>query len=105
MSRLMTLVAALTAIFVLSLAGPADAAQRKADGIQKQQAGQYEVSDQRRYYRRYYRPYYRPYYAPYYGYRPYPYYYGGYPAYGYGYPYGYARPYYGSPGFGFSFRF
>ena len=97
MSKLTTFVAALTAIFVLSLAGPADAAQRKADGIQKQQADQYEVSDQRRY-RRYYRGY-RPYYRPYY--------YGGYPAYGYGYPYGYYRPYYGygSPGFGFNFRF
>ena len=93
MSRLMTLLAAVAALFVLSLAGPADAAQR--DGIKKQQAGQYEVSDQRRY-RRYYRRHYRPYY----GYRPY--YYGGYPGYyGYGYPYGY----YGAPGIGFQFRF
>ena len=96
MSKLMTLVAALTAIFVLSLAGPADAAQRKADGIQNQQADQYEVSDQRPY-RRYSRRYYRPYY------------YGGYPAYGYGYPYGYYRPApyygYGGPGIGFNFRF
>ena len=96
MSKLLTFVAALTAIFVLSLAGPADAAQRKADGIQNQ-ADQYEVSDQRRYYRR---RYYRPYYPYYYG--------GGYPYYGYGYP-GYYRPYrpygYGAPGLGFHFRF
>ena len=75
MSKLFTLFAALTGLFVLSLAGPADAAQRKADGINKANVGQYEVSDQRRYrYRRYYRPYYGP-------------------------------RYYGNPGFGFSFRF
>ena len=97
MSKLLTLFAALTGLFVLSLAGPADAAQRKADGARNTDVGQYEVSDQRRY-RRYHRRYYRPYR---------PYYYGN--PYGY-YPYGYYRPYYGypryyGPGFGFSFRF
>ncbi len=96
MSRLMTLVAALTAIFVLSLAGPVDAAERKADGIKNAAAG-WDISAHRRSYRHTHRRYYRPYY---------PYYYGGYPYYGYGYPYGYYRPYYyGAPGFGFSFRF
>jgi hypothetical protein len=97
MSKLFTLAAALAALFMLSLAGPADAAERKADGAKNAAVGQTAETDfsshRRRYSRRYYRPYYgyRPYYygSPYYA-RPY-----------YGYPYGY----YGSPGFGFSFRF
>ncbi|MGE3148018.1 MAG: hypothetical protein AB7K04_03025 [Pseudorhodoplanes sp.] len=101
MSKILTLAAAVVGLFALSFAGPADAAQRKADGISKQQSSNYEISDQRRYHRRHYRPY-RHYYRPYYRHR----YWGGYPYYGYGYPYGYYRPYYGyGPGFSFGFRF
>jgi len=85
MSKLMGILAAFALLFVISLPGSADAAQR-ADGLKNR--GDYEVSSQyrRRYYypRRYYG--YR-YYRPYYGYRYYrPYYYG------YGGPYYWGAP-------------
>ena len=77
MSKLMGILAAFALLFVISLPGSADAAQR-ADGLTN--PGDYEVSSQyrRRYYPRryyggyrYYRPYYRPYYGYGYGYGPY----------------------------------
>jgi hypothetical protein len=82
MSKLMGILAAFALLFVISLPGSADAAQR-ADGLTN--PGSYEVSSQyrRRYYypRRYYGyRYYRPYYRPYYGY-------------GYGYPYYWGTPF------------
>ena len=104
MSKLLGILAASTLLFVVSLPGSADAAQR-AEGIEN--LGESELSAQyrrgygrgyygprraygHRYYRaRYYgRPYYRPrYYARPYYYRPYRAYYRPY----------YARPYWGTP--------
>jgi hypothetical protein len=91
------MLAALAAIFllwVIALPGPADAAQRRADGVANPDQAT-EFSARRRYYRRYYRGYYRPYYRRYY--RPYYYrpYYRGY----YYRPY-YYRPYYYRPYWG-----
>jgi hypothetical protein len=99
MSKFLTLLSIVTALFFLSLWTPVDAAPRKLDGIQN--LDQVDLSARRRY-RRYYRGYYRSYYGP-------PAYsYGGYP-YGYGPSpyYGYSRPYYYRPGppFGFGFGF
>ncbi len=108
MSRILATCAAVAVTALIALPGSASATERRADGIQTQQAlaGGLEFSDQRRRYRnRYYtgRRYYRgpryygyaPYYAPYYAYAPRPYY----------------RPYYGPSvgvgvgpfGFGFGF--
>jgi hypothetical protein len=72
--------AAIFMLWVMALPGPADAAQRRADGVTNADQAT-EFSAQRRYYRRYNRRYYRGYYRPYYRryyYRPYyyrPYYY------------------------------
>jgi hypothetical protein len=85
MTRFLASAAALCVAGMFALT-PAQAAGDRNDGMRNgaSQAGEWEVSDQRRryrrhYHRRYYAPrrYYRPYYAPYYAYpRPYyrPYY-------------------------------
>lgn len=99
MSKFLTLLSIVTALFFLSLWTPVDAAPRKLDGIQNRD--QVDLSARRRY-RRHYRGYHRSYYGPS------AYSYGGYP---YGYRpspyYGYSRPYYYRPGpsFGFGFGF
>lgn len=99
MRKFLMLGATVAALGLLAVAAPANAADRKANGITAGQAVQMDLSA-RRYHRRYYRRYYRRpyYYRPYY-YRPYPYYYYG-PR--YYYPYGY-YPYYRRPGIYFSF--
>lgn len=101
MSKLLAALAVTGAMALVALPAPASADDRRADGIQNAQVGDWEFSDHRRRYRRYYygrrywgpryyaRPYYAPYYAysPYYRYRPW-----GWPGYGYG------------PGVGFGIR-
>ena len=84
MSKMLSVLVAIFALAIATLPGPADAAQRKADGVRN--LDQYEFSSvrrKRRYVRRYpvRRYYVQPnYYGPY-GYQP------------YGYqPYGYYRP-------------
>jgi hypothetical protein len=86
MSRILSGLAALTALALLSFATPVHAAP-KPSGISK--AEQVNLSA-RRYHRRYY---YRRYWAPR------RYYYGPYPYYGYPYYYPYYRPYYYRPYF------
>ena len=102
MSKLLTLLATVTALFFLSLWTPVNAAPRKLDGIQKLDQVDLSARRYRRYYRRYYRSYYGP---PAYYYGGYPYGYGPSPYYGYYRPY--YRPYYYRPGpffrFGFGF--
>ena len=82
MSKMLSVLVAIFALWIVVLPGPADAAQRRADGIRN--LDQYEFSSARRrrrvVVRRYVGPGYygQPYYSPYgyqpYGYRPYGYY-------------------------------
>ena len=80
MSKMLSVLAAIFALSMIAMSGPADAAQRAADGIRN--LDQYEFSSvrRRRVVRRYYAPRYyaRPGYGPYgyqpYGYQPYGYY-------------------------------
>jgi hypothetical protein len=87
MTKMLAVLSAIFLFWIIVLPGPADAAQRTANGIKNPDT--YELSAQRRYARRYYgrRHYYRPYYYGPYSYRPY--YYGP----RYYRPYGYYRPY------------
>jgi hypothetical protein len=99
MRKLLALSVAAAALFVVAVSAPANAAVRKADGVQNGQAAQTADLSARRYYRRYgyrsYGPRYRYYGGPYYS---------GYP-YAYGY-YPYYRPYYyRRPGIYFGFGF
>jgi hypothetical protein len=81
MSKMLSVLVAIFALWIIALPGPASAAERQADGIRN--FDQYEFSSvrrQRRYVRRYVRPryygqpnYYQPYVQPY-GYQPYGYY-------------------------------
>jgi hypothetical protein len=92
MSKMLASMAAFALVTMLALPGPADAAERRTEGLRtKDPVAQTEFSSQRRYYRRgvvvrrawgprwgyrgYWRPryasgypYYRPYYAGYWGY-------------------------------------
>ena len=88
MSKMFAALAAVMLLFVIATPGPADAAQRRADGMRN--LDQYEFSSARRRYRRHYRRY-----APRYYYRPYYYRPSYYQPYTYG-PY-YYRPYYYRP--------
>jgi hypothetical protein len=88
MSKMLSVLVAIFALAIVALPGPADAAQRGADGIRN--LDQYEFSSarrQRRVVRRYVGPRYysQPYYYGPYGYQPY-----GYQP--YGYPYRYYAP-------------
>ena len=87
MKTLLTLSAAAAALCVVAVSAPANAAERKADGIQNGQTVTLDLSARHRHWRRYG------------GYR----YYGGpYYAYPYAYSYGY-YPYYRRPVFYFGF--
>jgi len=94
MSKMLSVLVAIFAIWIVALPGPADAAQRKADGVGN--LDQYEFSSarrKRRIVRRYAVPryYVQPYYYGPYGYQPYGYQPYGYQPYGYR-PYGYYAP-------------
>lgn len=106
MTRLLATSAAVAITAMLALPAPADAAERRAAGIEHTQST--DISAARKH-RRYHRHYSHRYHGPRYysGYRA-PYY-GGYGAYGYD---PYYRPYYSRPGvavgvgpFGFGFGF
>jgi len=89
MSKILASIAAFALLAMLALPGPANAAERRTDGLRANEAAApTEFSSYRRWHRRawwgprygYYRPYWRPRYAawgyPYgYGYGYYPYYY------------------------------
>ena len=92
MKKLLTLGAAIAGLCVVAVSAPANAADRKSDGIQNDPTVTIDLSARHRHWRRY--GGYRYYGGPYYGY---PYAYGYYP-YGY-YPYRYYR----RPGIYFGF--
>jgi hypothetical protein len=115
MSKILVSTAALALAAVLTVAAPAGAAERRADGLRSQDAAQTEISSQRRYWRRgfvgrraFWGPRYgywgaRRYWRPRYAYSGYGY--GYYPRYAYAaYPY-YYRPWRPFPVFGIGFGF
>ncbi len=77
MSKILSGLAVLAALVVLSLPAPASAAERRADGVRNFE--QFEFSAHRRRYRHHARRYYAP--GPYWGWG------GPRPYYGYAYPY------------------
>ena len=115
MSKIVAGAAALAVTALLTLPGPAGAAEQRADGLRNHDtAASTELSSQRYWRRGYvarrtwgprfaYRPYYQPYYGGYPFYQPWrPYSHGGLP---YGYSYGSSPYYYSRPVASFGFGF